>query len=41
MVSHVDDDHIKGILDLTKEQRAEPDVRLEVAVSGTTASTIC
>src|SRR5262249_5549231 len=30
MVSHVDDDHIKGILDLTKEQRAEPDVRLDV-----------
>jgi hypothetical protein len=30
MVSHVDDDHIKGILDLTREQRAEPDVRLEV-----------
>ena len=31
MVSHVDDDHIKGILDLTKEQRAKnPDVRLEV-----------
>lgn len=30
MVSHVDDDHIKGILDLTKEQRAGPDVRLDV-----------
>lgn len=30
MVSHVDDDHIKGILELTGEQRAEPDVRLEV-----------
>jgi beta-lactamase superfamily II metal-dependent hydrolase len=30
MVSHVDDDHIKGILDLAKEQRTEPDVRLEV-----------
>jgi beta-lactamase superfamily II metal-dependent hydrolase len=31
MVSHVDDDHIKGILDLTKEQRAKsPDVRLDV-----------
>ncbi|HEY5769234.1 MAG TPA: hypothetical protein VIS71_05245 [Terrimicrobium sp.] len=31
MVSHVDDDHIKGILDLTKEQRGKnPDVRLEV-----------
>ena len=30
MVSHVDDDHIKGILELTKEQRAQPDVRLEV-----------
>ena len=31
MVSHVDDDHIKGILDLTKEQRGnDPDVRLEV-----------
>ena len=27
MVSHVDDDHIKGILDLTREQRGEPDVR--------------
>lgn len=31
MVSHVDDDHIKGILDLTKEQRGKnPDVRLKV-----------
>jgi len=31
MVSHVDDDHIKGILDLTKEQRGKnPDLRLEV-----------
>ena len=31
MVSHVDDDHIKGILDLTKEQRTKsPDVRLDV-----------
>ena len=31
MVSHVDDDHIKGILDLTKEQRTNsPDVRLAV-----------
>ena len=31
MVSHVDDDHIKGILDLTKEQRSKsPDVRLDV-----------
>lgn len=30
MVSHVDDDHIKGILELTKEQRGEPDVRLDV-----------
>jgi hypothetical protein len=31
MVSHVDDDHIKGILDLTKDQRAQPDVKLKVA----------
>lgn len=31
MVSHVDDDHIKGILDLTREQRGKnPDLRLEV-----------
>ena len=31
MVSHVDDDHIKGILELTKEQRTNsPDVRLDV-----------
>ena len=31
MVSHVDDDHIKGILELTKEQRTKsPDVRLDV-----------
>ncbi|MCA1359613.1 hypothetical protein I6F14_14840 [Bradyrhizobium sp. IC3069] len=31
MVSHVDDDHIKGILDLTKEQRGKnPDLRLDV-----------
>ena len=31
MVSHVDDDHIKGILDLTKEQRGNnPDLRLDV-----------
>lgn len=31
MVSHVDDDHIKGILDLTKEQRGHsPDIRLDV-----------
>jgi len=30
MISHLDDDHIKGILDLTKEQRSNPDVRLEV-----------
>ena len=31
MVSHVDDDHIKGILELTKEQRTNsPDIRLEV-----------
>jgi len=31
MVSHVDDDHIKGILDLTTEQRGKnPDLRLEV-----------
>ncbi|UPK29568.1 MBL fold metallo-hydrolase [Bradyrhizobium sp. 195] len=31
MVSHVDDDHIKGILDLTREQRTNsPDVRLAV-----------
>jgi beta-lactamase superfamily II metal-dependent hydrolase len=30
MVSHLDDDHIKGILDLTKEQRSGPDMRLEV-----------
>jgi hypothetical protein len=30
MVSHVDDDHIKGILELTKEQREEPDLRLAV-----------
>jgi beta-lactamase superfamily II metal-dependent hydrolase len=30
MISHLDDDHIKGILDLTKEQRSGPDVRLEV-----------
>ena len=31
MVSHVDDDHIKGILDLTKDQRGQPDVKLKVA----------
>ncbi|KRQ98960.1 hypothetical protein [Bradyrhizobium valentinum] len=31
MVSHVDDDHIKGILDLTREQRGNsPDMRLDV-----------
>jgi hypothetical protein len=30
MISHVDDDHIKGILELTKEQRGEPDLRLDV-----------
>jgi hypothetical protein len=31
MVSHVDDDHIKGILDLTSEQRGNnPDLRLDV-----------
>jgi beta-lactamase superfamily II metal-dependent hydrolase len=30
MVSHLDDDHIKGILDLTKEQCSDPDVRLQV-----------
>jgi hypothetical protein len=31
MVSHVDDDHIKGILDLTREQRSNsPDIRLDV-----------
>lgn len=31
MVSHVDDDHIKGILDLTREQRSNiPDIRLGV-----------
>jgi hypothetical protein len=30
MVSHLDDDHIKGILDLTREQRSDPDIRLEV-----------
>ena len=30
MVSHLDDDHINGILGLTKEQRSDPDVRLEV-----------
>lgn len=31
MVSHVDDDHIKGILDLTREQRTNsPDIRLDV-----------
>jgi hypothetical protein len=31
MVSHVDDDHIKGILDLTREQRGNsPDIRLDV-----------
>ena len=30
MVSHVDDDHIKGLLDLTREQRGQPDVRLDV-----------
>ena len=31
MVSHVDDDHIKGIIELTKEQRNKsPDVRLDV-----------
>ena len=31
MVSHVDDDHIKGILDLTREQRGNsPDLRLDV-----------
>ena len=31
MVSHIDDDHIKGILDLTREQRAQPKTRLRVA----------
>jgi beta-lactamase superfamily II metal-dependent hydrolase len=31
LVSHVDDDHIKGILDLTKELRGNsPDIRLDV-----------
>jgi hypothetical protein len=31
MVSHIDDDHIKGILELTKEQlRNSPDLRLRV-----------
>jgi hypothetical protein len=30
MVSHVDDDHIKGILELTGEQRGQPDLRLDV-----------
>jgi hypothetical protein len=30
MVSHIDDDHIKGILELTKEQRGAPDLRLKV-----------
>lgn len=30
MVSHVDDDHIKGILELTKEQIDGPDLRLDV-----------
>lgn len=30
MVSHIDDDHIKGILELTREQREEPDLRLKV-----------
>jgi hypothetical protein len=30
MVSHIDDDHIKGILDLTKEQRSSPELRLAV-----------
>jgi beta-lactamase superfamily II metal-dependent hydrolase len=31
MVSHVDDDHIKGLLDLTREQRTNsPDIRLDV-----------
>src|SRR4051812_10815212 len=30
MVSHVDDDHIQGLLDLTKEQRGQPDLPLDV-----------
>jgi hypothetical protein len=31
MVSHVDDDHIRGLIELTEEQRgATPDVRLDV-----------
>lgn len=33
MVSHVDDDHIKGILELTREQREEPELRLDVTLS--------
>ena len=32
MVSHIDDDHIKGILELTKDQRGNnPDLRLNVS----------
>jgi beta-lactamase superfamily II metal-dependent hydrolase len=31
MVSHIDDDHIKGILDLTRDQRGTPKTRLRVA----------
>jgi hypothetical protein len=31
MVSHIDDDHIKGILDLTRDQLAQPKTRLRVA----------
>lgn len=31
LVSHIDDDHIKGILELTKEQRGTPALRLDVA----------
>jgi glyoxylase-like metal-dependent hydrolase (beta-lactamase superfamily II) len=31
MVSHIDDDHINGLLDLTREQRTNmPDLRLRV-----------
>ncbi len=41
MVSHVDDDHIQGILDLTRELRdgERRAVRPHPAASGTTAST--
>jgi hypothetical protein len=30
LISHVDDDHIKGILELTSDQLAQPDLRLSV-----------